>query len=205
MKNHWAIFGANGGMGSACASVLQSRNETVSQFTRQDLDFLDTNAVSAFDLSGFTHVINCTGTTRGTYQGFLKNQPENIAEQITVNLTNNLLLLKNFITTNPTGHYTWIGSVVSKSPRPFHSVYGCTKAASTFATNLIQLEARTAKITEVRLGLVATNFRYTNYNGSKTQQEVAEEYSAGNALAPEYCAVQIIDGILEKKQLIEVA
>ena len=138
----YAIFGANGGIGSACYQQLQKHNIQVDQFTRQDLNFEDTNAVSTFDLSGY--------------------------------------------------------------PRPFHSVYGSTKLASSFATNLIAKEAENYKITEVRLGLVATNFRHTNYNGTKTKSEVAEEYKKNNAMDPTYIAEKIILGIQNKQQLINI-
>ena len=200
----YAIFGANGGIGSACYQQLQKHNIQVDQFTRQDLNFEDTNAVSTFDLSGYSHIINATGTSIGTYQGFLRNDCKNIITQITVNLTSNLLLLKNFINTNINGHYIWIGSNISDNPRPFHSVYGSTKLASSFATNLIAKEAENYKITEVRLGLVATNFRHTNYNGTKTKSEVAEEYKKNNAMDPTYIAEKIILGIQNKQQLINI-
>ena len=200
----YAIFGANGGMGSACCRELQKHDIDVDPFTRADLDFEDSEAVSKFDLSGYSHVLNCTGTTIGTYQGFIKNQVTNIVKQITVNLTNNLLLLKNFINTNPHGHYIWIGSIVSETPRPFHSIYGCTKLASTFATNLIAQEADSMKITEVRLGVTATNIRHTNYNGLKTKQQVDQEYRDDGAMSAEYAATKIVDGIRENKLLIEI-
>ena len=200
----YAVFGANGGIGHACCEQLAKHDIHIDPFTRDDLDFEDTDAVSQFDLATYSHIINATGTTIGTYQGFLKNDPQNIVKQITVNLTNNLLLLKNFINQNPYGHYTWIGSIVSETPRPFHSVYGCTKLASTFATNLISQEAEDFKITEVRLGLVATNFRYTNYNGSKTKAQVDEEYVNANAMDADYCATKIVNGIFENKRLIEI-
>lgn len=200
----YAIFGANGGMGSACCRELQKHNIDADQFTRADLDFEDSDAVSNFDLSSYSHIINCTGTTIGTYQGFIKNHFTNIVKQITVNLTNNLLLLKNFINTNPNGHYIWIGSIVSEKPRPFHSIYGCTKLASTFATNLISQEAENMKITEVRLGVTATNIRHTNYNGSKTKLQVDKEYINDNAMSADYCATKIIDGVFKSKLMIEI-
>jgi len=200
----YAVFGANGGIGKSCSDELRKHKIAVDQFTRSDLDFENSDAVINFDLSNYSHIINCTGTSIGTYQGFLKNDPKNIVKQITVNFTNNLLLLKNFIKTNPNGHYTWIGSIVSEKPRPFHSVYGSTKLASSFATNLIAQEAENIKITEVRLGLVSTNFRYTNYNGSKTHEEVEKEYVNGNAMSADYCATKIINGIRQNKSLIEI-
>jgi short-subunit dehydrogenase len=83
-------------------------------------------------------------------------------------------------------------------------VYGCTKLASTFATNLISQEAENFKITEVRLGLVATNFRYTNYNGSKTKAQVDEEYANANAMNANYCATKIVKGISENQTLVEI-
>ncbi len=200
----YAIFGANGGIGSACYQQLQKHNIQVDQFTRQDLNFEDTEAVSSFDLSSYSHIINATGTSIGTYQGFLRNDFKNIVTQITVNFTSNLLLLKNFINTNTNGHYIWIGSNTTNKPRPFHSVYGSTKLASSFATNLIAQEAENYNITEVRLGLVATNFRYTNYNGAKTRSEVADEYEKCNAMDPKYIAEKIIIGIQNKQQLINI-
>ena len=200
----WALFGATGGIGSACYRELLAQGVHVVAFDRSDLDFTDTDAVSSFDLTGFTHVLNCTGTGKGTYLGFVKNDCKNILEQITVNYTSNLLLLKNFVNTNAQGHYAWIGSVSSADNRPYQGVYGSTKLATTFATKLIAKEVTDLTITEVKLGLTETNFRYKNYLGSRTNAQVAQEYSDAGALDADYCAGLIIAGIRQRLTLIEI-
>jgi short-subunit dehydrogenase len=203
MKN-WAVFGKTGGLGSGCIDYLKSINEPVTGFGRSDLDFADTTAVANFDLSPYTHVINCTGTSRGTYLGFINNSVENIVSQMTVNYVNNIVLLKNFVNTNPQGHYTWIGtSLSSHGQRPFHSIYASSKEACVTATALIAQEATDFTITEARVGLVATKFRWVNFDGSRTQEEVQQDYNRGNAMTSESVAISIVDAILANKTYLE--
>jgi|TARA_R110000796_G_scaffold23508_4_gene67254 short-subunit dehydrogenase len=205
MRQHWAVFGANGGIGSACIKELEKRGQNVSCFTKEDLDFHDITAISTFDLSRFSHVINCTGHSKGTYKGFLANSYENIASQISVNFTGNILLLKNFACTNPSGHFTWIGtSLQSHGLRPFHSVYASTKEACTYSINLIKQEAQDFFVTEARVGLTATQFRYTNFEGTRDSAEVFEEYKDLNAMSSEECAINIVNAIIARHEYIEI-
>lgn len=204
-KHCYAVFGSNGGIGSACVRELEKRGESVLGFTRQDLDFHDVTAISKFDLSSFTHIINCTGHSRGTYRGFLANSYENIASQIQVNFTGNILLLKNFACANPIGHFTWIGtSLQSSGLRPFHSVYATTKEACTYSINLIKQEAQDFFVTEARVGPTATQFRYTNFEGTRDSAEVFQEYKDLNAMTSTECAVNILDAILARQEYIEI-
>ena len=72
------------------------------------------------------------------------------------------------------------------------------------ATKLIAKEVTDLTITEVKLGLTETNFRYKNYLGSRTNAQVAQEYSDAGALDADYCARLIIAGIRQRLTLIEI-
>ena len=81
------------------------------------------------------------------------------------------------------------------NPTPFQSVYGSTKLASKFAIDLIRQEATHIDILEVKIGLVKTNFRYNNFEGTQSHEQINIAYNQANALSPEYVAQQIRSAI----------
>lgn len=201
---NWLVIGKTGGIGSACKQILESKNQKVIAFDRQDLDLSDNEAIMSVDLSEFDIIINCTGHTKGTFQGFLENEYLNILDQIQINFIANILLLKNYASNRRKGRYVWINSTLIKNPNVYHSVYGSTKVASKFAIDLIRQEASHIDITECYTGLVKTKMRYTGYCGTKSQDDVDREYSELNAIEADNVAVQIINGINLGKEVIHI-
>lgn len=203
MKN-WLVIGKNGGLGSSCIEILESRNQKVVSLSRQDLDLSDPGNIMNFDLSEFDIVVNCTGHNKGTFRGFLGNDYVNIVDQIQVNFIANLLLLKNYATCRTNGRYVWLNSDSTKSPTPYQSVYGSTKVASKFAIDLIKQEAPHISITECCVGLVKTNLRYIGYCGTKSREVVDQEHAKLNSLDPLKVAEEIIDAVEVGKERIYI-
>jgi len=204
-KLNWLVVGSSGGIGSSCVRFLQQHDHVVTGINRPQLDLEDFDSVMSFDLSCYDVVINAVGHTKGTYQGFLRNHYKNIISQINTNMIGNLLLAKNYATTRLSGRYVWISSSVLDSARPFHSVYGGSKAGSKFTLDLVQQEATHINFTEVKVGLVKTKFRYHNYCGTRTQEQVDQEYNQNNALDPNFVAQQIIKSVLDNQTFVNIA
>ena len=199
------IVGSNGGIGSSCFKEFEFRGYQVIGLTRKDLDLNHPEAVFEKNFQNYDILLNCSGHSQGTYLGFLKNSWDSQVSQIQVNYMANLALLKHYATTRSQGQYVWISSsVVYETPRPFHSIYASTKQASKTAIDLIRQEAQHISILEVAVGLVRTGFRYGNFNGTRTHQEVNSMYDQENSLTPEYVASRIADAVQQKLQLIHI-
>lgn len=203
-KLNWLVVGSSGGIGHACVKYLQDHGHLVCGINRGHLDLEDFDSVMTFDLTAYDVVINAVGHTRGTYQGFLGNDYKNIISQINTNMIGNLLLAKNYATTCESGRYVWISSSVLDTARPFHSVYGSSKAGSKFALDLVAQEATHINFTEVKVGLVRTQFRYHNYCGTRTQQQVDQEYSENNALDSNFVAEQIVKSVIDNQSFVNI-
>jgi short-subunit dehydrogenase len=203
-KLNWLVVGSSGGIGKACVKFLQQHDHAVTGIDRSCLDLEDFDSVMAFDLTSYDVVINAVGHTKGTYQGFLGNNYRNIISQINTNMIGNLLLAKNYATTRLSGRYVWISSSVLDSARPFHGVYGSSKAGSKFALDLVRQEATHIDITEVKVGLVKTKFRYHNYCGTRTQEQVDQEYAQNNARDPDTVAEQIIKSVMDNQSFVNI-
>ena len=201
---HWLVIGKNGGLGSACVQILESRNQKVVALSKQDLDLSDPSKVMNFDLSDYDVVVNCAGHNKGTYRGFLDNDYRNIVDQIQVNFIANLLLLKNYANHRTKGRYVWINSNSTKKPTPYQSVYGSTKVASKFAIDLVKQEASHIDITECCVGMVKTNLRYAGYCGTKSREKVDQEHVKLNSLDPDEVAKKIIDAVDLGEELIYI-
>ena len=200
------IVGGTSGIGLACCDQLtkNSNYETVC-WGSLDLDLNYPRRIFETDLSSFDIVLNCAAHSQGTYQGFLKNSWENQLSQITVNYTSNLFLLKHYANSRRTGKYVWCSTVLTQGVTPYKSVYLSTKIASQFAFELIQQEVEHISIVEAQFGAVETNFRYRNFLGTLTQEQVCKTYNDGVPLKPDYVAEKIISAIENdlEKVLIE--
>jgi len=178
LTNNILVLGSTGGIGSAVIEKLQSLSDfNVTGWSSKDLDLNFPNEIFKKDLSIYDTVINCAGHSQGTYLGFVNNTNENQLSQIMVNYIGNLFLCKHFATSVSKGKYIWCNSTSTDNPRPFHSVYASAKAASEFGLNLVAQELEHIDIVTVKIGLVHTNLRYRNFNGSKTKEEVEKSYS----------------------------
>jgi short-subunit dehydrogenase len=189
------VVGSHGGVGSQCVKILRHNDYQVRELTSKDLDLNFPEKIFNQDFQDIDVLINCAGHNRGTYRGFLQNDWQNQLSQIMVNYASNLFLLKHYANSRKHGKYVWISSALIDNPTPFQSVYGSTKSASKFAIDLIRQEATHIDILEVKIGLVRTNFRYNNFEGTQSHEQINIAYNQANALSPEYVAQQIYSAI----------
>jgi short-subunit dehydrogenase len=190
------VLGSNGGIGSSICHILKSQQEfSLTEYTRTDLDISNPEEIFQKDFSSYDLIINCTGHSKGTYQGFLKNSWRNQLDQIMTNYVGNLFVLKHYANSRKRGKYIWISTSLLDQSRPFHSVYAGTKAASKFSIDLIRQEATHIDILEIKVGPTKTKFRETNFLGTKSAKEVNEMYRQEQALDSNYVAEKIINAI----------
>lgn len=198
------VVGSHGGVGSECIKILQQHNYQVSGLTSQDLDLNRPENIFLQDFADVDILINCAGHSRGTYRGFLQNDWQNQLSQIMVNYVSNLFLLKHYANSRTHGRYVWISSSLIDNPTPFQSVYGSTKLASKFAIDLVRQEATHINMLEIKIGLVRTNFRYNNFEGTQSHEQINKAYDQANALCPEYVAQQILSAIRTNQQEVYI-
>ena len=190
--NNVLLIGKRGGVGQACLPILLNKGYQVTAMTSEDLDLNFPERVFELDLSKVDILINCAGHSRGTYQGFFKNSWQNQLSQINVNFVSNIFLLKHFANSCSRGKYVWISSAAIRNSRSSHSTYVSSKIASKSAIDMVRIECPHIDITEINTGVIKNNFRYVNYDGSKTHKEVEESYVGNSYVESEYVAQNLV-------------
>jgi NADP-dependent 3-hydroxy acid dehydrogenase YdfG len=199
-NNKTLVIGSRGGIGSALISQIKDCDTLNSA----QLDLDKPEKIDSQDFSNYDYIYNATGHSKGTYLGFQKNSFKNIISQINVNFVSNILLLKKYAEQRNDGTYVWISSDVSDHPRPFHSVYASSKVASRYAFDLIKKEITHIDVVEVKIGLTRTNFRYNNFLGTKTHEQVDKSYDDGRALEPKFIAEQIVQAVNNRQESVHI-
>jgi len=180
-NKHALIIGASGGIGSSVCDLMSDQYE-VTGWSSKDLDLDHPDRIFSCDFSKFDLLINCAGHNQGTYLGFLQNSWQNQYSQIMVNYVSNLFLFKHYAGTRDHGQYVWVNSMLADSAKPHQCVYASGKAASKIALDLAAKQAAHIKVLEVKVGLVKTNLRFRNFEGTKTVEQVDASY--GNSTMP---------------------
>ncbi len=199
-NNKSLVIGARGGLGSALIDKLGTCDRLDS--TQLNLDKPQDIKLQNFSL--YDYILNVAGHSKGTFLGFQKNSYENIISQINVNFISNILLLKKYAEQKKKGTYVWISSDVMDNPKPFHSVYASSKIASQYAMNLIKKEIKHITIKEIKIGFTKTNFRYNNFLGTKTKNEIDISYKNDSALDPIFVAEEILKAVNSDKDFIHI-
>jgi short-subunit dehydrogenase len=197
------VIGANGGVGSSLVELL-SQNNNVTAWTSKDLDLNYPEQIFTKNFNDYDILINCAAHSQGTYLGFLNNSWQNQISQIAVNYISNLMLFKHYAKSRSTGKYVWISTDLLQGARPFHSVYVSTKAASKIAFDLIKQDVTNIDILEVKVGLIRSNFRYRNFEGTLSMEEINAIYDQEQALSPEYVAANIVAAIDKNEKEIYI-
>jgi short-subunit dehydrogenase len=195
MTKQALVIGSSGGIGSACVNKLELNGFKVDAWSRDTLDLDYPSRIFGQDLSKYDLLINCAGHSRGTHKGFLQNSLENQLSQINVNFVSNIFLLKHYALSRVQGHFVWFSTSLLDQSRPFHSTYAGSKAASKFAIDLVRQEATHINILEVKVGPTRTMFKYTNFEGTQTVEQINSIYDQEQALDPGYVAQQTVQAI----------
>jgi short-subunit dehydrogenase len=198
------IVGGTGGIGSSCAKQLVNNDYKISLLNSDQLDLNFPERIFDHDFSKFDLLLNCAGHSQGTYLGFLKNTWQNQLSQVTVNYTSNLFLLKHYANSCSKGKYVWFSTTLLDQACPYHSTYAGSKAGSRFAIDLIRNETTHINILEVKVGPTKTNFRYRNFEGARSHDEVNIMYDQESALDPDYVAAETVAAIQQNQKYIHI-
>lgn len=198
------IVGATGGIGSACVRHLNQQGYQTLGLGSADIDLNHPESIFDLDLATFDLLMNCAGHSQGSYLGFLGNSWRNQLSQLNVNYVSNLMLLRHYADSRSTGRFVWFNSTLADSPRPFHSIYASTKAGSKFAIDLMRQEVTHISILEVKIGLTRTGFRFRNFQGSQSMDQVNSSYDQDQALDPDHVARLAVQSIMQGESFLTV-
>lgn len=195
MKQKVLIIGASGGIGSSLSRLMSTHDYDVAGWSSQDLDLNYPGRIFDCDFSHFDILVNCAGHNRGTWRGNLQNTWENQLSMIIVNYASNFFLMKHYAKSRDSGTYVWISSDSIDQPTTYQGVYAGTKMASKFSLDLLAREADHITVLSAKVGLTKTNFRYRNFEGTKSWQEVEETYGDRKIMSADSVAQRLFQGI----------
>ena len=176
--NHVFVTGGSSGIGKAICKELQRRGISYYAPTRDELNMQDFLSVANIDLMLYDTVIHCAGSNSGSYLGFEGNSVESQLEQIDVNFTAGVMLIKNFVQLTNVKRFVYISTDSFIINKPFKIVYSASKMALKFTVDTLRPQYPDIKWTEVLIGNTRTNLLYNNYQGTRTKEEVEEEYNS---------------------------
>lgn len=185
------ITGGSSGIGKACCRVLSGQFEIFAP-TRSQYDLSDFRCLDQYELSQYDIVINCAGSNVGTYQGFHQNDYINQSNQVSVNFVGALLMAKRYTQDRTHGQFIYLTSISADEPQVYNVFQAASKQALRCAMQTLAKKFTNIKFTEICPGRTRTNMLHQNYAGSKSHQEIEEEYNQIDCLTAEQVAQSVL-------------
>jgi short-subunit dehydrogenase len=182
------LTGGNGGIGQAVKQLLNSQGHVVTAPTRQEFDLGDFAAINQLDLSEYDVVVNCAGANGGAYLGWHDNSWQNQSNHVAVNFTAPLLLAKQYTRQRATGQFIYITSTSADDPISYTIFMVGSKIALRQSLNAVKRDYPGVLFTEIIPGKTRTNMLRQTYQGTRSEQDIAEEYARGPVLDPDQVA-----------------
>jgi NADP-dependent 3-hydroxy acid dehydrogenase YdfG len=182
------LTGGNSGIGQAVKQLLDSQGHVVTAPTRQEFDLSDFAAIDCLDLSDYDVVVNCAGANGGAYLGWHDNSWQNQQNHVTVNFTAPLLLAKQYTRQRTTGQFIYITSTSADDPISYTIFMVGSKIALRQSLTAVKRDYPAILFTEIIPGKTQTNMLRQNYQGTRSDQDIAEEYARGPVLDPDQVA-----------------
>ena len=189
------LTGGSSGIGQAVYQLLNSRGYKVTAPSRKTLNLIDFSAIDSLDLSTYDVVINCAGANQGAYLGWQKNSWQNQQNHVSVNFTGPLLLAKQYTRQRATGQFVYITSASADDPISYTIFMIGSKIALRHSLNAVKKDYPGILFTEIVPGKSRTNMLRQNYQGTRSDQDIAEEYARGAVLDPDQVAYTIVSAI----------
>ena len=189
------LTGGSSGIGQAVYQLLNSRGYKVTAPSRKTLNLIDFSAIDSLDLSTYDVVINCAGANQGAYLGWQKNSWQNQQNHVSVNFTGPLLLAKQYTRQRATGQFVYITSASADDPISYTIFMVGSKIALRHSLNAVKKDYPGILFTEIVPGKTRTNMLRQNYQGTRSDQDIAEEYARGAVLDPDQVAYTIVSAI----------
>ena len=189
---NFLIIGGSDGMGKAFCKLLDSKKINYYAPTKEELDITDYEKIDKFDLSKYNNCVNFAGTTIGTWRGLEENSWQNHKKQIETNLLAPMLLAKQWIKTNGNGKFVQIISTcILQTPRSYNAFYSISKEAMHLAIKNFQKNYPNIKWIEINPGKTKTGQILKGYEGTKTKEQVENEFAKEKCLTPDEVAEKI--------------
>ena len=185
------LTGGNSGIGQAVKQLLGSQGHVVTAPTRQEFDLGDFAAIDQLDLAEYDVVVNCAGANGGAYLGWHNNSWQNQSNHVAVNFTAPLLLAKQYTRQRTTGQFIYITSASADDPISYTIFMVGSKIALRQSLNAVKRDYPAILFTEIIPGKTQTNMLRQNYQGTRSDQDIAEEYARGPVLDPAQVAQTI--------------
>ncbi len=185
------LTGGNSGIGQATKQLLIQQGHQVTAPTRDELDLTDFAKIDSLDLSSYDAIINCAGANGGAYLGWQNNSWQNQANHVAVNFTAPLLLAKQYTRQRNQGQFIYLTSTSADDPISYTIFMVGSKVAVRSSLNAVRRDYPGILFTEIVPGKTRTNMLQQNYQGTKTAQQIQEEY----AKAPVLEAHQVAEAI----------
>lgn len=201
---HVFVTGGSSGIGQAICEELQRKGITYYAPTRKELDMRDFLKVATTNLTAYDTVIHCAGSNSGSYLGFESNIVESQIEQIDVNFTAGVMLIKNLIQLDNIKRFVYISTDSFIVNKPFKVVYSASKMALKFTVDTLRPHYPKIKWTEILIGNTRTNLLYNNYQGTRTHKEVEEEYNSRPCLEVDQVVELIFNAIEQDLDYVEL-
>lgn len=199
------LTGGSSGIGQATKQLLSQQGHSVVAPTRDYLDLCDFAKINSLDLSCYDVVVNCAGANAGAYLGWHNNTWQNQVNHVAVNFTGPLLLAKQYTRQRKHGQFIYITSTSADDPISYTIFMVGSKAALRLSLNAVKRDYPDILFTEIVPGKTRTNMLKQNYQGTRTDQQIAEDYAKSPFLEPDQVAKAIALSIELKLDSIKLS
>jgi NADP-dependent 3-hydroxy acid dehydrogenase YdfG len=185
------ITGGHSGIGQATKDLLLQQGHDVVAPTRSEFDLTNFEQIDCMDLSGYDVVVNCAGANGGAYLGWHNNTWQNQSNHVAVNFTGPLLLAKQYTRQRQQGQFVYVTSASADDPISYTIFMVGSKLALRHSLEAVKRDCPGILFTEIVPGKTQTNMLRQNYQGSRTEQQIAEEYTRSSVLDSQQVAETI--------------
>lgn len=199
------LTGGSSGIGQATRDLLTSQGHEITAPTRAELDLTDFDRIDKLDLSHYDVIVNCAGANAGAYLGWHNNTWQNQANHVAVNFTAPLLLAKQYTRQRSQGQFVYVTSTSVDDPISYTIFMVGSKGALRFSLNAVRRDYPGIIFTEIVPGKTRTGMLEQNYQGSRTKQQIQEEYAKSPVLEAEQVAQIIADAIDQGLECVRIS
>jgi short-subunit dehydrogenase len=199
------LTGGSSGIGQATKTLLTQHGHQVTAPTRSELDLTDFESINELDLSAYDVIVNCAGANQGAYQGWHDNSWKNQINHVSVNFTAPLLLAKQYTKQRKHGQFVYVTSTSADDPISYTIFMVGSKGALRYSLNAVRRDYPNMVFTEIVPGKTKTNMLHQNYQGTKSDQEIKEEYEKSPRLDAEQVAQVIVTAIDQQLECVRIS